>query len=309
MTSDDLSRGQKMTWPEVQNDLTDVSSSITISLAPALALLKWSMSGRQWNAGQPEMNLIAVSARLQVIASFWKNKINFDKMAPEMQPQCLQYRIRISIISPIFQLALISRSEKRPFSRCLPAPILKPIRRRDGDVTAPELPRSLTIPGGTYLTIACEGPKYHHRGTLLSSITRGGPLLLVTTLYKLRRFTIAFTTSCVSSTKTPTKSSWHLFCPVPLAYFHFKSPLSGIFIWSYRLHMMDIMSWLSLASLHVVLLQTWRPRADLVMRVLRFTPIDRLRPVRTVRFCLLSLNIARMLQTTSYIFLVVRSAH
>ena len=61
--------------------------------------------------------------------------------------------------------------------------------------------------GGTYLTIACEGPKYHHRGTLLPSITRGGPLLLVTTFYKLRRFTIAFTTSCVSSTKTPNKSS------------------------------------------------------------------------------------------------------
>ena len=67
-------------------------------------------------------------------------------------------------------------------------------------------------------------PKYHHRGTLLPSITRGGPLLLVTTFYKLRRFTVAFTTSCVSSTETPTKSSWHLFCPVPLAYFHFKSP-------------------------------------------------------------------------------------
>ena len=62
------------------------------------------------------MNLIAVSARLQVIASFWKNKINFDKMAPEMQRQCLQHRIRISIISPIFQLALISRSEK---PRCM----------------------------------------------------------------------------------------------------------------------------------------------------------------------------------------------
>ena len=75
---------------------------------------------RQWNAGQTEMNLIAVSARLQVIASFWKNKINFDKMSPEMQWQCPQHRIRISIISPIFQLALISRSEKRPFSRCLP---------------------------------------------------------------------------------------------------------------------------------------------------------------------------------------------
>ena len=77
---------------------------------------------------------------------------------------------------------------------------------------------------GTYLSIAYEGLKYHHRGTLLPSITRGGLLLLVTTFYKLRRFTIAFTTSCVSSTKTPKKSSWHLFCPVPLAYFHFKSP-------------------------------------------------------------------------------------
>ena len=75
---------------------------------------------RQWNTCQPEMNLIAVSARLQVIASFWKNTINFDKMAPEMQRQCPQHRIRISIISPIFQLALISRSEKRPFLRCLP---------------------------------------------------------------------------------------------------------------------------------------------------------------------------------------------
>ena len=37
-----------------------------------------------------------------------------------MQRQCPQHRIRISTISPIFQLALISRSEKRPFSRCLP---------------------------------------------------------------------------------------------------------------------------------------------------------------------------------------------
>ena len=75
---------------------------------------------RQWKDGQPEMNLIAVSARLQVIAPFWKNQINFDKMAPEMQRQCPQHRIRILIISPIFQLALISRSEKRSFSRCLP---------------------------------------------------------------------------------------------------------------------------------------------------------------------------------------------
>ena len=61
---------------------------------------------RQWNAGQPEMNLIAVSARLLVIASFWKNKINFNKMAPEMQRQCPQHLIRISIISPIFHQLL-----------------------------------------------------------------------------------------------------------------------------------------------------------------------------------------------------------
>ena len=108
----------KMTWPEVQ--MTWQSSH---QVQPSLLHLHWHYSNdqcqlrRQWNAGQPEMNLIAVSSRLQVIASFWKNKINFDKMAPEMQRQSPQHRIRISIISPIFPLALISRPEKRPFSR------------------------------------------------------------------------------------------------------------------------------------------------------------------------------------------------
>ena len=106
---------------------------------------------RQWNAGQSEMNLIAVSARLQVIASFGKNKINLDKMAPEMQRQYPQHRIRISIISPIFQFALISRSEKTTIFTM--PPILKLARRRDGDVTAPELARTLTTPAADWPAI------------------------------------------------------------------------------------------------------------------------------------------------------------
>ena len=109
-------------WPDLRSKMTWQTSH---QEQPSLLHLHRHYSNyqcqlrRQWNAGQPEMNLIAVSARLQVIASFWKNKINFDKMAPEMQRQCPEHRIRISIISPIFQLDLISRSEK-PFSRCLP---------------------------------------------------------------------------------------------------------------------------------------------------------------------------------------------
>ena len=153
MTSDDLSRGHNAKCPNVRMILTGLMRFRCICLSshrlimdrsrkwPDLrSKMTWHMSQvqpsllhlhrhysndqcqlrRQWNAGQPEMNLIAVSARLQVIASFWKHKINFDKMAPEMQRQCPEHRIRISIVSPIFQLALISRSEKRPFSRCLP---------------------------------------------------------------------------------------------------------------------------------------------------------------------------------------------
>ena len=110
-------------WPDLRSKMTWQTSH---QVHPSLLHMHRHYSNdrcqlrRQWNAGQPEMNLIAVGARLQVIASFWKNKTNFDKMAPEMQRQCPQNRIRISIISPIFQLALISRSEKRPFSRCLP---------------------------------------------------------------------------------------------------------------------------------------------------------------------------------------------
>ena len=110
-------------WPDLRSKMTWQTSH---QVQPSLLHLHRHYSNdqcqlrRQWNAGEPEMNLIAVSARLQVIASFWKNKINFDKMAPEMQRLCPQHRIRISIISPIFQLGLISRSEKRPFSRCLP---------------------------------------------------------------------------------------------------------------------------------------------------------------------------------------------
>ena len=110
-------------WPDLRSKMTWQTSH---QVQPSLLHLHRHYSNdqcqlrRQWNADPPEMNLIAVSARLQVIPSFWKNKINFDKMAPEMQRQCPQHRIRISIISPIFQLALISRSEKRPFSRCLP---------------------------------------------------------------------------------------------------------------------------------------------------------------------------------------------
>ena len=57
--------------------------------------------------------------------------------------KCPQHCIRISIISPIFPLPLISRPEKRPFSRCLPC--WSPLA--DSDVTAPELPRTLTTPG------------------------------------------------------------------------------------------------------------------------------------------------------------------
>ena len=110
-------------WPDLRSKMTWQTSH---QVQPSLLHLHRHYSNdqcqlrRQWNAGQPEMNLIAVSARLQVLASFWKNKINFEKMAPEMQRQCLQHRIRISIISPIIQLALISRSDKRSFSRCLP---------------------------------------------------------------------------------------------------------------------------------------------------------------------------------------------
>ena len=33
-------------------------------------------------------------------------------------------------------------------------PILKPARRRDGDVTAPELPRTLTTPGSQHSDVA-----------------------------------------------------------------------------------------------------------------------------------------------------------
>ena len=110
-------------WPDLRSKMTWQTSH---QVQPSLLHLHRHYSNyqcqlrRQWNAGQPEMNLIAVSARLQAIASFWKNKINFDKIVPEMQRQCPEHRIRISIISPIFQLDLISRSEKRPFSRCLP---------------------------------------------------------------------------------------------------------------------------------------------------------------------------------------------
>ena len=111
-------------WPDLRSKMTWQTSH---QLQPSLLHLHRHYSNDQcqlwqhWNAGQPEMSRIAVSAMLQVIASFWKNKIIFFyKMAPEMQRQCPQHRIRISIISPIFQLALISRSEKRPFSRYLP---------------------------------------------------------------------------------------------------------------------------------------------------------------------------------------------
>ena len=50
-----------------------------------------------------------------------------------MQRQFPQHHIRISIISPIFHLALISRSEKQTTIFTMP-PILKPACRRDGDV-------------------------------------------------------------------------------------------------------------------------------------------------------------------------------
>ena len=133
-----------MTWPEVQNDLTDVSSSTTISLTPASALLKWSMSVKEWNAGQPEMNLIAVSARLQVIASFWKNKINFEKNgtgnATAMSSASYSYIDYIANNSIRSDFAI-----RKTIIFTMP-PILKPARRRDGDVTAPELPRTLTTP-------------------------------------------------------------------------------------------------------------------------------------------------------------------
>ena len=90
-------------WPDLRSKMTWQTSH---QVQPSLLHLHWHYSNdqcqlrRQWNAGQPNMNLIAVSARLQVIASFWKNKINFDKMTPEMQQQCPQHRIRISIIGP-----------------------------------------------------------------------------------------------------------------------------------------------------------------------------------------------------------------